>query len=223
MIQLGSIFAVMWLYRAKIVDMLTGLGSKPEARHFALAIIVATLPALAAGAAFSGPVKRVLYAKPLVPAITFIVGGIVMLIVERTRREPDVVDAERIPLGRALGIGMCQALALVPGVSRSGATIVSGLVFGLARPAAAEFSFFLAMPVVIAGFAHDFVDVAPHLSPARGMEIATGLAFAFLSSLLIIRPFLGFVRRAGFAPFAWYRIALGLVLCAVIAAGWMPQ
>jgi undecaprenyl-diphosphatase len=221
MIQLGSILAVMWLYRQKIVATVAGLGSRPESRHFALAIVVATIPALAAGALFSDLVKNILYQKPLVPAIAFIVGGIVMLAVERNRPEPVVVDAEKTPIGRAFGIGVCQALALVPGVSRSGATIVSGLMFGLDRPAAAEFSFFLAMPVLVAAFAHDLLDVGPQLTSARALEIAVGLVFAFISSLLIIKPFLAFVRRAGFAPFAWYRIALGVVLCAGIAAGWM--
>ncbi|MCM3880687.1 MAG: undecaprenyl-diphosphate phosphatase [Vicinamibacterales bacterium] len=222
-IQLGSILAVAWLYRSKIIDMITGLGSRPASRHFALAISVATIPALVAGATLSGVVKRVLYASPMVYAVAFIVGGIVMLIVERTRPAPSVMDAERTPIGRAFGVGACQALALIPGVSRSGATIVSGMVLGLDRAAAAEFSFFLAIPVMTAAFAHELLEVRHELSPARGLEIGVGLTFAFLSSLLIIKPFLGFVRRAGFAPFAWYRIVLGLSLIAAIAAGWMRQ
>ena len=223
MIQLGSILAVVWLYRSKIFDVLTSLGSKPEARHFAMAIVVATIPALLAGAALSSVVKRVLYASPIVFAVAFIGGGIVILIVERVRPAPTVLDAERTPLGRAFGIGVCQALALIPGVSRSGATIVSGMVLGLDRAAAAEFSFFLAMPVMTAAFTHDLLDVRHQLSPGRALEIGVGLAFAFLSSLLIIKPFLGFVRRAGFAPFAWYRIALGLALFAAMGAGWMTR
>ena len=221
MIQLGSILAVMWLYRRKIADVLMGLGSNPESRHFALAIALATIPALVAGAVFSDLVKRVLYATPLVFAIAFIVGGIIMLIVERTRPAPVVVDAERTPVARALGVGVCQALALIPGVSRSGATIIGGMALGLDRAAAAEFSFFLSMPVMAAAFAHDLIDVRTHLSPARGLEIAVGLLFAFVSSAVIIKPFLGFVRRSGFGPFAWYRIALGVVLIAALAAGWM--
>ena len=223
MIQLGSILAIAWLYRTKMFEVVTSLGSRPDARHFATAIVVATIPALLAGAALSGVVKRVLYASPMVFAVAFIAGGSVMLIAERVRPAPTVLDAERTPLGRALGIGVCQALALIPGVSRSGATIVSGMMLGLDRPAAAEFSFFLAMPVMTAAFAHDLVEARHQLSSGRALEIGVGLVFAFLSSLLIIKPFLGFVRRAGFAPFAWYRIALGLVLFAAMAAGWMPQ
>jgi len=223
MIQLGSILAVMWLYRAKIVDVITGLRARADARHFAAAIVVATIPALLAGAFLSGLVKRVLYGSPMVFAVAFIVGGIVMLIVERVRPAAAVVDAQRTPLKSAFAIGVCQALALIPGVSRSGATIVGGMMLGLDRPAAAEFSFFLAMPVMTAAFAHDLLEVRHNLSPARAAEIGVGLTLAFVSSLLIIRPFLGFVRRSGFAPFAWYRIALGLGLLAAMAAGWMNR
>jgi undecaprenyl-diphosphatase len=220
-IQLGSILALVWLYRAKIIDVVTSVRSRPDARHFAVVIILATIPALLAGAFLAGFVKRVLYARPLVFAVAFIIGGIVMLIVERVRPVPVVGDAERTPLGRGVGIGVCQALALIPGVSRSGATIVGGMMLGLDRPAAAEFSFFLAMPTLTAAFAHDLLDVRHQLTAAGALEIAVGLTMAFVSSLLIIRPFLAFVRRSGFAPFAWYRIALGLALLVAIGAGWM--
>jgi undecaprenyl-diphosphatase len=221
MIQLGSILAVMWLYRAKLVALATGAFSNPDAQRFIIAIALATVPALVAGALFSKFVKSVLYASPLVFAVAFIVGGVVMLAVERGRPAPDVVDAERTPWPRAVGIGLFQTLALIPGVSRSGATIVGGMMLGVDRPAAAEFSFFLAMPTLTAAFAHDLLDVRHQLSPARGAEIAVGLVMAFISSALVIRPFLQFVRRSGFAPFAWYRIALGAGLLAAIAAGWM--
>src|SRR6185295_5232890 len=143
MIQLGSILAIMWLYRAKIVDAVTGLASRSDSRNFALAIIVATIPALVAGALFSKFIKSVLYESPRVFAVAFVAGGIVMLIVERTRPSPTVLDAERTPLPRALVVGLCQMLALIPGVSRSGATIVGGMAAGLDRAAAAEFSFFV--------------------------------------------------------------------------------
>jgi undecaprenyl-diphosphatase len=221
MIQLGSILAVTWLYRAKIVRVITGLPSDPEARHFVLMILVAVLPALVAGAVFSDYVKRVLYATPAVIAVSFIAGGIVMLIVERTRPQPTILNADHTPLSRALGIGACQVLALIPGVSRSGATIVGAMVLGLDRPAAAEFSFFLAIPTMTAAFAHDLLEARHHLSPDRALDIGVGLVMAFIASLLVVRPFLAFVRRAGFAPFAWYRIVLGVAIFAAIAAGWM--
>jgi undecaprenyl-diphosphatase len=221
MIQLGSILAVVWLYRSKITALVAGLGSTPEARHFAIAIILATIPALLVGALLADYVKSVLYESPRVFAMAFIFGGIVMLAVERFRPAPTVMDAERTSLPRALGIGVCQTLALVPGVSRSGATIVGGMVMGLDRAAAAEFSFFLAMPTMAAAFGHEFLEVRHQLSVERGAEIGLGFTMAFLSSLLIIRPFLRFVRRSGFAPFAWYRIAIGAGLLAAVAAGWV--
>jgi undecaprenyl-diphosphatase len=221
MIQLGSILAVMWLYRSKIIAVIAGLRSTPEARHFAVAIVLATIPALLAGALFADFVKSVLFQSPRVFAAAFIIGGIVMLLVERFRREPAVLNAEHTSFPRAAGIGVCQMLALIPGVSRSGATIVGGLVMRLDRAAAAEFSFFLAMPTMTAAFAHEFLEVRSQLSPERGAEIAVGFLAAFVSSLLIIKPFLGLVRRAGFAPFAWYRIAIGLILIAAVAGGWV--
>jgi undecaprenyl-diphosphatase len=221
MIQLGSILAVIWLYRLKILRVVSTVFADPDSRHFAAAIIVATIPALVAGALFSGFVKRVLYASPRVFAWAFIVGGIVMLLVEWFRPRAVVQDADRTPMPRAFAIGASQMLALVPGVSRSGATIVGGMVAGLDRPAAAEFSFFLAMPTMTAAFGHDLLDVHHQLSATRALEIGIGLVMAFISSLVVIRPFLGFVRRSGFAPFAWYRIAIGVLLLVALAAGWM--
>ena len=220
MIQLGSILAVMWLYRAKLLQVLKGLPSDPDARHFVLMIAIAFLPAAVAGALFSDFVKRVLYATPAVFAVSFIVGGIIMLIVERTRPVPTVLTVDRTPLSRALGIGVCQTLALIPGVSRSGATMIGAMVLGLDRPAAAEFSFFLAMPTMTAAFAHDLYKARHSLGGALGVEVAIGLVTAFLASLLVVKPFLSFVRRSGFVPFAWYRILAGVALLAAIAAGW---
>ena len=221
MIQLGSILAVMWLYRAKILSVIAGLPSDPAARGFAIKIAVATVPALVAGLLFSKFVKSVLYGSFVVIAVAFIAGGIVMLIVERLRPAPDVMDVDSLPVGRALAIGSFQALALIPGVSRSGGTIVAAMAMRVDRAAAAEFTFFLAMPTMAAAFAHDLLEVRHDLGSARGLEIAVGFVMAFLSSALVITPFLNYVRRSGFAPFAWYRIALGIALLAAAAAGWM--
>jgi undecaprenyl-diphosphatase len=167
----------------------------------------------------SGFVKRVLYASPMVIAVAFIVGGLVMLVVERFRPAPDVLAADRTPLGRAFGIGLCQTLALIPGVSRSGATIVGGLLMRLERSAAAEFSFFLAMPTMAGAFAHDLWEVRHSLAPDRAAEIAVGFVMAFVAAAIVVRPFLAFVARSGFAPFAWYRIVAGAALLAAILAG----
>lgn len=221
MIQLGSILAVIWLYRLKIVAIVRDLRTSPQARHFAAAIIIATVPVLIVGALFADYIQSVLYESPRVFAGAFIAGGIVMLLVERLRPAPLVLDAEQTPLSRALGVGLCQTLSLVPGVSRSGATIIGGLAMRLDRPAAAEFSFFVAIPTMFAAFAHEFLEIHGQLTLDRGVEIAVGLVMAFVSSLMIIKPFLGFVRRAGFAPFAWYRIALGIGLLIAMAAGWV--
>jgi len=220
MIQLGSILAVMWLYRQKIVNVVTGLPSDPDARRFALMLFVAFIPTIVAGGLLSDYIGTVLYESPGVIATAFVIGGIVMLLVERNRPEPDVVDAEQTPVGRAFGVGLCQTLALVPGVSRSGGTIVGGMLMRLDRPAAAEFSFFLAMPTMAAAFAKKLLEVKDHLAPERALEIAIGFVMAFIASVLVVRPFLGFVRRSGFAPFAWYRIAVGLALFGAMAAGW---
>jgi undecaprenyl-diphosphatase len=216
MIQLGSIVAIMWLYREKIVRVIAGLSSDSDARHFASMIVVATVPALAAGALLSGFVKRVLYASFGVIGAAFLIGGVVMLIVERFRPKPDILDADDTPMGRALAIGCAQTLALIPGVSRSGGTIVGGMLARLDRPAAAEFSFFLAMPTLAAAFGHDLLEVRHQLTAERGLEIAIGFVMAFMASALVVRPFLAVVRRSGFGPFAWYRIVLGIALLSVV-------
>ncbi len=221
MIQFGSILAVMWLYRAKIAAAVAGLPADPDARRFAVAIGVAFLPALVAGALLAEFVKGVLYYSAGVIATAFVAGGIVMLVVERYRPEPLVRDAERTPVLRALGIGLCQTLALIPGVSRSGATIVGGLLMRLDRPAAAEFSFFLAMPTMAGAFVHDLWEIRHELATARAAEIGVGFVMAFVAALVIVGPFLRFVSRSGFAPFAWYRIVAGLALFAAMAAGWV--
>ena len=221
MIQLGSIVAVVWLYRQKVWSVVTGLASRPADRRFAALILVAFLPALVLGGLFGGLVKKVLYYSPVVIAVAFIAGGVVMLLVERLRPRPTVDTVDGMSFSRALGVGFCQALALVPGVSRSGATIVGGLAMGLERTTAAEFSFFLAMPTMAAAFVHDLIDARHDLTAGRAEEIAIGFVMAFLASLLVVKPFLRFVGRSGFAPFAWYRIAAGAALALALAAGWL--
>jgi undecaprenyl-diphosphatase len=221
MIQLGSILAVVWVYRRKIMQVVLGMRTRAEPRRFAAAVIIATIPALLAGALLAGFVKRILYESPAVFAWAFIAGGIVMLVLERRMSRPVVQRAEDTPLPRAFVVGLCQMFALVPGVSRSGATIVGGIAAGLGRTAAAEFSFFLAIPTMSAAFTHDLLEVHRQLTPSRSLEIGVGLTMAFISSLVVIKPFLAFVSRAGFAGFAWYRIVLGLGLLAAMGAGWV--
>ena len=215
MIQLGSMLAIIWLYRVKIGGIVRGLPSDRDARRFALMLAAAVVPALAAGALLGDYVQTVLYESVRIIAIAFIVGGVLMLLAERFRSTPVVMDAEKTPIARAMGVGLCQTLALVPGVSRSGATIVGGMVMGLDRAAAAEFSFFLAMPTMVAAFGYELMQVRDQLAPDRAAEIAIGFVMAFLASVIVVKPFLLFVRRSGFAPFAWYRIAAGVALLAL--------
>jgi len=184
-------------------------------------LFVAFVPAVVAGLLFGDFVASVLYESPVVFAWAFIIGGVIMLIVERVARTPIVLDADRTPISRAFGIGLFQAVAILPGVSRSGATIVGGLLMRLDRAAAAEFSFFLAMPTMVAAFVYKLWEVRHHLAPERAGEIAVGFVFAFLAALIVVKPFLRFVGRSGFAPFAWYRIVVGVVILAAVRSGWL--
>lgn len=220
MIQFGSILAVMWLYRAKIIDTVVGLPTKPEARRFALLIVAAFVPALVAGLFLADYVKTVLQESLAVIAWAFILGGIVMLLIERFRPAPTVMEAEKTPFIRAIGIGIFQTLALIPGVSRSGGTIIGALALGLDRRAAAEFSFFLAMPTMAAAFVHDLMQLQTQTVTAeRLVVIAVGFVAAFFAALVVVKPFLEFVSRAGFGPFAWYRIGMGAFLLVLIGLG----
>jgi len=221
MIQLGSILAVMWLYRQRIFDVIVGLPTKPEARRFALMLFLAFLPAVGIGFFAADYVKTVLYESFDVIAWALLLGGIAMLALERFRPTPVVTDAAETPIWRAVAVGFMQCIAMIPGVSRSGATIYGGLLLGLDRRAAAEFSFFLAMPTMIAAFIYDFIQVKDHITTDRIAVIAVGFVFAFLSALIVVKPFLNYVTRIGFAPFAWYRIALGAIMLGAIALGWL--
>jgi len=221
MIQFGSILAIMWLYRQRIWDVIVGLPTKPEARRFALMLILAFIPAVIAGVFLADFVKGVLYESLYVIALALLLGGIAILLIERFKPAPVVEDASQTPAWRAFAIGVFQTLALAPGVSRSGATIMGGLLLGLDRRAAAEFSFFLAMPTMAAAFLHDFLEVKDHLTSDRAAEIGVGFLFAFLAALVVVKPFLNFVTRAGFGPFAWYRIVAGGALLGALYMHWL--
>ena len=219
MIQLGSILAIVWLYRAKILDVVLGLASRAEARRFALVILVAFLPAAVAGALASDYVETVLHKSIPVMAWAFLLGGIAILALERFGPRTTTRAIDDVTIGQAAGVGVCQTLALIPGVSRSGATIIGGIVMGLERPAAAEFSFFLAMPTLTAAFAHSALEMRHQVTPERLTTIAVGFVTAFIASIAVVRPFLAIVRRRGFVPFAWYRIVVGAALLAAVRWG----
>jgi undecaprenyl-diphosphatase len=184
-------------------------------------VLIAFLPAMVAGALLNDFVEERLADTPAVFAVAFIAGGIVMLLVERSRPAVLIEQVDQTPLGRAFGIGIAQTLALIPGVSRSGATIVGARLLNLDRAAAAEFSFFLAMPTMVAAFVYKLVDVKDFLTPDRTLEIGVGFVTAFFAALVVVRPFLTFVARSGFAPFAWYRIVLGLGILVALQVGWL--
>jgi undecaprenyl-diphosphatase len=221
MIQFGSVLAVMWLYRAKILGVAFGLSTDPAARRFTLMLLIASIPAGVAGVLLSDFVKGDLYQRPGVIAAAFIIGGIAILLIERFRPQPVVFEADKTPVLRALAVGVSQMVALVPGVSRSGATIMGGMLARVDRPAAAELSFFLAMPALAGAFVHDLWEVRDHLARERALEITIGFVMAFLAAVVVVKPFLRYVARSGFAPFAWYRILAGLAMLAAIGAGWL--
>lgn len=218
-IQFGAILAVVWIYRVKVIRLGVGLFNGGDERRFALAILAAFVPALVAGALLADFVKQVLYESFTTIAVALVLGGVVMLLVERRQRVVTVREASGTPVSRALVVGLCQTLALIPGVSRSGGTIIGGMLAGLDRRAAAEFSFFLAMPTMAAAFVHDLWAVRHDLSGAMAAEIGVGLITAFLAALAVVTAFLNFVGRSGFAPFAWYRIVLGTAMLAALASG----
>jgi undecaprenyl-diphosphatase len=209
MIQLGSIVAIVWLYRAKVIDVITGLPSRPDARRFAALVVLGTLPALAAGALAADLVATVLHRSLTTIGVAFILGGVVMLWLERRAVRASTRAIDETAMRQALGIGVCQVLALVPGVSRSGATIVGGMLMGLDRATAAEFSFFLAMPTLSAAFGRSLLNLQGQVTADRSLELIVGFVAAFLASAAVVKPFLEYVRRVGFAPFAWYRIVAG--------------
>lgn len=221
MIQLGSILAIVWLYRDKVLAVLRGLPSSPEAKSFTIRLVIAVLPALVVGALASDFVESVLHKSVLTIGLAFIAGGLVMLWLERRVRAAATRSVDTMSVGQALGIGTCQVVAMIPGVSRSGATIAGGMLMGLDRPTAAEFSFFLAMPTMSAAFAHSLLELRHVITPDRLAEVAVGFVMAFLAALVVVRPFLAVVRRSGFAPFAWYRIVAGAALVAAAQAGYL--
>lgn len=221
LIQLGAVLAILTVYSARLWQMLIELPSNPETRRFVIAILVAFLPAVVIGIAGHKFIKEVLFETPMLICITLIVGGVILLIVDRLPLEAHVTEARQITIPSALIIGLCQCVAMIPGVSRSGATIVGGMLLGLSKRAAAEFSFFLAMPTMAGAFAYDLYKSHADLDRAAVTSIALGFVVAFIAGVIVVRYLLDFVSRYGFAPFAWWRIAVGgLGLGALLVGGW---
>jgi len=209
LIQLGAILALLTVYAARLWQMLLDLPRDPATRRFVLAIVLAFLPAALVGVLAHGFIKKVLFETPMLICVSLIVGGIVLLIVDRLPLAPKLDEASAISPLTALKIGACQCLAMIPGVSRSGATIVGGMLLGLSKRAAAEFSFFLAMPTMAGAFAYDLYKSYASLDAAAIESIAVGFVLAFVSGVIVVRYLLQFVANYGFAPFAWWRILVG--------------
>ena len=210
-IQLGAILAVCVLFAEKLLRIAVGLPHDPGAQRFALVILLAFLPAAVLGVLLHGFIKSVLF-SPYVVCVALVLGGIAILLIERTRPAPTVLAVEQFTPVMALKIGLAQCLAMVPGVSRSGATIMGALLLGVERRTAAEFSFFLAIPTMFGAATYDLWKNRDGLTAEGGLLIAVGFLAAFAAGLVVVRWFIGFVARHGFAPFAWYRIVLGSVL-----------
>lgn len=219
-IQLGAILAILLVYFAKLWQLFVTLPTSPRSRHFVLGILLAFLPAAVVGVIAHDFIKHVLFETPMVICIALVVGGILLLVIDKLPRKVRYDDVMDYPLSLCLAIGVFQCLAMVPGTSRSGATIAGSLLMGTDKRSAAEFSFFLAMPTMAGAVAYDVFKNRDVLSMDDAGLIAVGFILAFVSALFVVRSLLDFVSRHGFAPFAWWRIAvgsLGMVLLLTVA------
>jgi undecaprenyl-diphosphatase len=212
-IQLGAILAVCWEFRGKIGEVARGLGREPAARRFVANLLVAFLPAMGLGLAFHKAIKTYLF-SPITVAFALIVGGAIIYWVEGRNHQPRIHHVDEMGWRDALKVGFAQAVSMFPGISRSGATIIGGLIFGLSRRAATEFSFFLAIPTM---FAATTYDVYKNWGLLRADDLGmftTGFAAAFVSAFLAVKGLLRYVAHHSFVPFAWYRIVFGIVVLA---------
>jgi undecaprenyl-diphosphatase len=208
LVQLGAILAILIAFFGRLWRIAVALPSDPAARRFVVGVLAAFLPAAAIGAVLHGFIKGVLF-NPWVVCVALILGGFVLLVIDRLRLEARHEDATRFPLSMYVKIGFLQCLAMVPGVSRSGATIVGAMLLGATKRAAAEFSFFLAMPTMAGAFAYDLFKNYKDLSFNDVALIGIGFAAAFVSALFVARTLLDYIARHGFGLFAWWRILVG--------------
>ena len=214
-IQLGAILAVIWLYWRKILGLLLGWPRDAKARWLIANIVIATIPAIIVGLPTADWIEAHFF-KPFPVALALIVGGLLILLIERLRHRASVESIDDIPWPRALGVGVIQILSIVfPGTSRSGATIMGGMSLGLSRRAATEFSFFLAIPAMVGASAVKLLHVRHDLSSADVPFFAVGFIVAFLAALPVVRWLVRYVSNHSFVPFAWYRIAFGILIVAL--------
>ena len=219
MIQLGAILAVVVLYFTKLWRAVVTLPGDPASRRFALSLIVAFLPSVVLGLLLHDFIKAVLFDNPTVQCISLILGGLVLLVIDKMAPAPVDQDPTQLPLSKALLIGLFQVLAMIPGVSRSGATIVGGMLMGVEKRAAAEFTFFLAIPTMLGAFVLDAWQSRDQLTAATVPLIAIGFVVAFVVALVVIRFMLAVVTKRGLAPFGWLRIVIGGLGLALLGLG----
>lgn len=220
-IQFGAILAVVAAYWRKFWDVLIGLPTRKEARHFAIGVIIAFIPSMIVGAAAHGFIKRVLFAPDVAPYVisaTLILGGLFILFFERIAPAPKYMDGDNLPWSKCLQIGLCQVISIVPGVSRSGATILGGELLRVDRKAAAAFTFYLAVPTMLAASIYDLYKNAAVIDASAGITIAVGFVVSFLVAYVVVKTFIAFVGRYGLKPFGWYRILAGTALLAFMLA-----
>lgn len=216
-IQFGAILAVVAAYAEKFWHVATNFFRDRRARHFVWGVLIAFIPSAILGVLLHGYIKTYLF-EPHVIAAALIVGGFAILFIESRAPPPRYDDGDHLPLLKCLQIGLCQCLALIPGVSRSGATIMGGLLLGVERRAVAEFTFYLAVPTMFGAFVYDLYKNWHQLSSSDGMLIAIGFVVAFIAAFAVVKTFIAFISRFGFAPFAWYRIGLGVLIIALLYA-----
>ena len=209
-IQLGALLAIISVYFKRLWTLATRWPFDAEARRFLIGLLVAFAPAVVIGVFAYDFIKLVLFETPVVICVALIVGGILLLLLDRMKKVPVYLEADRYPMRVYLLIGLFQCLAMIPGVSRSGATIAGGLLLGTDKRSAAEFSFFLALPTMGAAVAYDLLQNWERLDFSDAGLIAIGFVTAFLTALAVVKLLLDFVSRHGFAPFAWWRIVVGV-------------
>ncbi len=217
-IQLGAVLAILSIYAGKLTGVVRDAPHDPAARRFIASVLIAFAPAVVIGVLAHDFIKNVLFETPMLIAVMLVVGGVVLLVVDRIAPEPHHDDAMRLPVKTSLAIGFIQCLAMIPGVSRSGATIVGAMMLGASKRAAAEFSFFLSMPTMAGAFAYDLYKNRDVLDASAMGEIAVGFAIAFVAAVLVVKWLLGYVSRKGYALFGWWRIIVG---GAAILALWL--
>ncbi|KQY97876.1 UDP pyrophosphate phosphatase [Pseudolabrys sp. Root1462] len=208
LIQLGAILALLTIYFGRIWSLATNMFSRWEATRFVIGILLAFLPAAVIGVIAGGYIKTYLFDVRIV-CITLIIGGFVLLLVDRMNLKPRYFESTGFSLPMYFLIGICQCFAMIPGVSRSGATIVGAMMFGADRRSAAEFSFWLAMPTMVGAFAYEAFKSRHELANGNMLAIAVGFIFSFIFGWIVVKTFLSYVQRHSFALFAWWRIVLG--------------